>query len=76
MLFNKYFASKSYLLLKKNGGSERLIESMLDNRNNLEALRDCEYYLSSSHQRGILLELAGLYNAMVQFCHESNMECD
>lgn len=49
---------------------------MLDNKNNLEALRDCEYYLSSSHQRGTLLELAGLYNAMVQFCHESNMDCE
>jgi|JI6StandDraft_1071083.scaffolds.fasta_scaffold05190_15 hypothetical protein len=49
---------------------------MLDNRNNLEALRDCDYYLSSSHQRGILLELSGIWNAMVTFCRESNIESE
>lgn len=74
-LFNKYFATKSYLALRKGQPNDKFIEVMFDTKNNLEPLRDCEYYLPMSQQRGILLSIAGIYAPLVAFCSEANIDC-
>lgn len=76
-LFNKYFTTKSYVGLKKGmgAGGEKFVEGMLDGKNNLEQLRDCEYYLSATHPRGLLLSICSLYCPFLTFSHSANLPC-